>query len=248
MTDAVNNTELVRQMMDIARAAYEAGDMREQCGAVVRDGGAISVVRCENASLEPTKRFKISAQEWGLLHVKHEEVLAVWHSHVNLSAAPSPADLADIEKHGLPWHIVSWPQAGHSYTEPSGYQAPYEGRQFEHGSQDCYTLVSDWYRREMGIELPDVEREEHWWEKGFDLYRDGFEKHGFVRIPFSANGLKRGDGFLMQVVSPVPNHAGVYLGNGHMLHHVQDRLSQIVVYGGFWLKNTTHFLRHKSQL
>jgi cell wall-associated NlpC family hydrolase len=53
-----------------------------------------------------------------------------------------------------------------------------------------------------------------------------------------------GDCFLMQVASPVPNHAAVYLGDGLILHHLQGRLSSRDVYGGYWQKVTTHVLRY----
>jgi cell wall-associated NlpC family hydrolase len=48
----------------------------------------------------------------------------------------------------------------------------------------------------------------------------------------------------MQVASPVPNHASVYLGDGLILHHLQGRLSSRDVYGGYWQKVSTHALRH----
>ena len=48
----------------------------------------------------------------------------------------------------------------------------------------------------------------------------------------------------MQVASPVPNHAAVYLGDGLILHHLQGRLSSRDVYGGYWQKITTHILRY----
>jgi hypothetical protein len=56
------------------------------------------------------------------------------------------------------------------------------------------------------------------------------------------DNLKVGDCFLMQVASPVPNHAAVYLGDGLILHHLQGRLSSRDVYGGYWQKVTTHIL------
>jgi cell wall-associated NlpC family hydrolase len=51
---------------------------------------------------------------------------------------------------------------------------------------DCYTLVRDWYRREAGIELPDFERADDWWNQGQDLYMQQFAQAGFSRIPDAA--------------------------------------------------------------
>jgi len=49
---------------------------------------------------------------------------------------------------------------------------------------------------------------------------------------------------VMQVRAPVPNHAGVYIGDGLMLHHLYNRLSSRDVYGGYWQECTRIVLRH----
>jgi len=240
--------DLVRQMLAIAKLEAETcNHPKERCGAIIKNGDNLALVECRNVADNPYETFKISAQEWGFLNVDHE-VTAIWHTHPNGSAAPTQADLVSIEEHQVPWHIVSWPQAGHSYTEPTGYEAPYLGRVFVHGIMDCYALVRDWYKRELGIELSQEERVNNWWDKGENLYVNGYEKNGLVSVPTKVRDLQRGDILLMQYVSRVPNHAGIYIGDGKLLHHVDRRLSEITTYGGYWMKHTTHYLRHKTQL
>lgn len=234
----------------VAIAKAEAVDNlrpKERCGAVVKDGEGVRLVECKNIHSDPYQYFKIGAEEWAFLDVDFE-ILAVWHTHPNASAAPSQSDRVMMEATGLPWHIVSWPEGGHSYIEPTGYEAPYLGRVFVHGIMDCYSLCRDWYKRELGIDLPNDEREDGWWDNGKNIYLDGFEKNGFVSIPTDVRNLKRGDGLLIQYVSKVPNHAAIYLGDGKILHHVDRRLSEIAPYGGYWMKHTTHYLRHQTQL
>lgn len=241
----------IRDMLTIAQSEHEAnpGAPKERCGVVLRTPeGEVKVVECANVSVNPTHNFKIGAVEWAGLYMDNE-VLEVWHTHNNQSAAPSQADLVELEKTRLPWHIVSWPEGGHSYTLPTGYVAPYEGRMFYHGVLDCYALCKDWYSREMGIELIEIEREDGWWKKNQNLYLDHFVENGFYEVApeVDVKSLRRGDGLLMQVASRVPNHGAIYLGDGKILHHVQDHLSEITNYGGDWLKRTTHHLRHESQ-
>lgn len=219
---------------------------RERCGAIVKDGDGQRLVECTNVHANPHEFFAISAEEWAFLNVDYE-VVALWHTHPNASAAPSDYDRAMIEKTGLPWHIVSWPAGGHSYTEPTGHDLPYEGRTFVHGVLDCYALVRDWYKRELGIEMPDYVREDEWWRKGKNLYVEQFEENDFISIGTDVRKLQRGDAILMQILSKVPNHAAIYLGDGKILHHTYKRLSRIVPYGGQWHKSATHFLRHRSQ-
>lgn len=245
------SVELVRTMLAIAQQENELHPDRplERCGVVVERDGVQKLVECDNVHSEPHLQFRINAVQWGRLMMS-DNVVAIWHTHPNTPAAPSQADLVNLEKTGLPWHIVSGFDLSHSYTTPTGYVAPYEGRTFHHGILDCYALCRDWYRRELDIDLPDVDREDEWWNRGGNLYVDQFTQHGFVEVAptIDVKNLKRGDGLLMQVASKVPNHGAIYLGDGTILHHIHGRLSEVTNYGGPWLKRTTHHLRHQSQL
>jgi cell wall-associated NlpC family hydrolase len=149
------------------------------------------------------------------------------------------------EASGLPWHIVGIPSEDWVRVEPTGFVAPLVGREWSHGVLDCYSLVRDWFRSERGVLLPNFARFDDWWKRGENLYLDNFSQVGFEAIGFAdLRNLQLGDCFLMQVASPVPNHAAVYLGDGLILHHLQGRLSSRDVYGGYWQKVTTHVLRY----
>jgi cell wall-associated NlpC family hydrolase len=147
------------------------------------------------------------------------------------------------EATALPWFIVSFPAVKWIELQPQGYVAPLVGREWAHGVLDCYSLIRDWYDQERGIDLPDFTRFDEWWMRGGNLYLDNFETAGFSAV--SSDDMDVGDVLLMQVASPVPNHAAIYLGDGLILHHLQGRLSSRDVYGGYWQKITTHTLRHQ---
>jgi cell wall-associated NlpC family hydrolase len=181
-----------------------------------------------------TDQFVIHPEDYAKAD-EQGQIVAVVHSHPGLPPEPSQADRVACEASGMPWHIVSVPSVAWVSMEPSGYVAPLVGR-------DCYALVRDWFRAERGVELPNFARFDDWWKRGENLYLENFAQAGF--FPVDADELKVGDCFLMQVASPVPNHAAVYLGDGLILHHLQGRLSSRDVYGGYWQKVTTHILRH----
>lgn len=128
---------------------------------------------------------------------------------------------------------------------------PIQAEGFRHGVTDCYGLIRDYYRQELGISLVEFPRDWEWWLQGGDLYRDGIVPAGFRRI--EASEAKPGDMWVAQVRSPVPNHGGVLLENSLALHHPSGRdpvdpsqLSRREPIGR-WLSHITLWLRHESR-
>ncbi|AHN74684.1 peptidase P60 [Pandoraea pnomenusa] len=218
---------------------------RECCGLILVAKGRERYVRCQNLA-QGTEHFVMAPADYAAAE-EAGDLVAVVHSHPDAPAAPSEADLVSCEATGLPWHILSWPDDDVRSIEPSGYVAPLVGRTFAHGVLDCWSLVRDFYARELHIELPDFERRDDWWAHGENLYMDGYPKAGFVPVSQDMPE-KVGDVILMQRRSDVPNHAGVYLGDGLMLHHMHGRLSTREVYGGYWREITRCVLRHRNLL
>lgn len=215
---------------------------RECCGLLVIYRGRETYIPCRNIGVG-SDNFVLHPEDYAAAD-QLGEIVAVIHSHVNIPPEPSQADRVACEASGLPWHIVSVPNETWSELYPMGYTAPLVGREWSHGVLDCYSLIRDWFKQERGITLPNFDRRDDWWHRGENLYVDNFEKVGFKRI--DASELQPGDCFIMQVMSPVPNHAAVYLGDDLILHHVQGRLSTRDVYGGYWRKCTTHVVRYEN--
>lgn len=225
-----------------AKATYP----RECCGLLVVPPGGKALYRpCRNAAeAKSTDHFILPAEDYAAAE-DAGEIVGVVHSHPDARPTPSMADRVACEATGLPWYIVSVPGEEWAQIIPEGYQAPLLGRPWAHGVLDCYSIVRDWYARELKIDLPigpaDKPREDGWWYKGENLYLDNFERAGFVRV---FDGPKHGDVLLMQVLANVPNHAAIYLEGGLILHHLHNRLSSREVFGGYYRKHCTHILRH----
>lgn len=217
---------------------------KECCGLIIINArGEQEYARCENISQNGHDTFVMHPEDYAAAE-ERGTIAAIVHSHPFESPAPSQADMVGISAGTVPWVIVNHPVGHYTVTDPSNYIAPLVGRVFTHGILDCYTLVRDYYKQECGIELPHVEREDDWWNTGKNLYLDNMEAAGFVRVDGSAPQVH--DGFLMQIRSPVPNHAAVYLGDEIILHHMYNRLSSRDVYTGYWNKVTVVHLRHGS--
>lgn len=244
------------------RAHAERDYPREACGFVVAKGRKEQYIPCENLSAVPGEQFRMSQTAWADAE-DTGKILALVHSHPDQDAALSEADRVACEATGVPWVVISVREgiAGEIRSaNPDGYRAPLVGRGFYHGVLDCYALIKDYYERELGIELPEPERPDDWWNNGGNLYMDNYAAAGFHRLPDGAP-LQKGDVILMAVRSPVPNHGAVYMGattlsedphalplEGAMLHHLYGRLSERTIYGGYWAECTACILRHGKMM
>lgn len=226
----------------LAHAREEAPN--EACGLVVSRGSdKFRLIRARNVAEQPQSTFDLDPEAW--LEVgSDEEVIGIYHSHPFGTSEPSVADLTSCETTNLPWHIVGLLGDDYRVIQPSGYEAPYELRPYVYGVHDCWSIVRDWYRRELGIDLMDFERNGHWWEKGQNRYVENIENAGFVVLHGAR--YQRGDLMLLQVGAKVTNHSAIWLDDGTILHHVFGRLSKRDPWAGQWSQFMTHHLRHSS--
>lgn len=234
-----------RAMIAHAKREYP----NEACGLVA--GG--KYYPCVNSHDTPSEHFRIDPERYAEVE-DIAPIDAIFHSHPDHAPTPSVVDRAGCDASGVPWIILGLKEgkvAGWETVEPKG--SALVGREFVHGVHDCLSIVLDFYRREMGIELGNYKREDDWWNKGQNLYLELLPMAGFEKV----NTLEHGDVVLMQVRSPVPNHAGVYLKTGilqtepelypapgSILHHMYGRDSKRDVYGGYWAENTVGIWRY----
>ncbi|WP_151981587.1 C40 family peptidase [Acinetobacter guerrae] len=244
-------TKLKKQITKATAECYPF----EMCGVVV-DGDFIQL---ENTSSDPQNHFEISPEQLAKIEDRGE-IQAYVHSHPDGTATASPLDKHQIELHGKPWIICSFPDTDIQLHEPCGYKAPLIGRNYYHGWQDCYSLVRDFYERELNIALPDFDRDDNWWESKdhASLYLENYKSAGFYEV----DQAQYGDMLVCKVGrTEHPNHAVIWLGNqwqlkseqaepaiGNtlILHHPYNQSSKREIYGQNWAERTVMILRHKD--
>ena len=242
------NDKAKQAIIDHAAAEYP----RECCGVLIDDG---SYIACTNIAIDDAQ-FEICFYDL-VKTASKGKITAIVHSHPDGSTAPSMPDKQQMNNHSLPWIITNGIDI--AIHEPDDYRAPLLGREYHHGLLDCFTIVRDYYQRELGITLGDYERTDAWWEsaKSKPLYLDNFKNEGFVEV----DTLQRHDIILCRLGrTEHVNHALIFVGNGQfrsehttatigdslVLHHPYNRDSIREIYGEQWQRRAAVIVRHKS--
>lgn len=252
--------ELELQLLNVAKKSVPY----EMCGMLVQRSATGEVVFKEvpNTHPDPKNYFRIDARAVAAVSIGGDSVLAFVHSHPNGTSQPSADDVANMNLHNKPYVIVGVQSNDVQVWRPT--TVPMLGRAYVHGVQDCYTMVQDYYQRELGITLPDFVRQDRWWEnaEGDALYENNFKDAGFVAI--EASQMQRHDVLLCYWgnTSHV-NHALIYLaGDGKLksedtppcvgarlfLHHPYNGLGTRCILGDARLASCAYVLRHRLLL
>jgi cell wall-associated NlpC family hydrolase len=165
--------------------------------------------------------------------------------------ATTTARCADLR---TPVVEVEWPSGRHQLLLPVSWDtdgAPYEGRPYQLGRFDCYSLVRDWMTRERGITMAPLTDSparlaNQMLTDGAFVTNPEMDRWERVVIP------QAGDGILFAMTQDddhtpgAANHAGVYLGEGRFLHHFANRLSCEADIDAFWTARVAAFMRWKG--
>ena len=214
----------------------EEGYPKEVCGLIVNK----RYIPCRNISDNPEDNFILDPEDYALAEDKGV-IEGICHSHPNSLSNPSEADISLCNSTNKVWYILSLPGRDLKSINP---EKDLLGRTFEYGVIDCCSLIKDYYAKNYRLFFECTAGEDEWWLRGENRYLDNYSKQGFVSLEDTQP--IEGDVFLIKLLSPVPNHAAIYIGDNNILHHIHGRLSNRENYSGYWSNFTTHHLRHKS--
>ncbi len=225
---------------------------KEVCGFLYFDKlkKEVSTFPAINKSSRPNVHFSIDPVSY--LEVNNlGDILAVYHSHPVKVSEFSLLDKINAENQKIKSILYCTPEDEFYEYEPKGYKPSYFGRQFELGKTDCYSIIKEYYKQELNIELPEIHRNYNWETENPNLYDSTYPKWSFVKImdgPIKeTNDIKKNDLiFFKRIDKKHTFHAAIYLGDGNMLHHPIDNYSRIEEYDKLHKRLTNYIIRHKN--
>lgn len=213
----------------------------EGCGLIINQKGKRVWIPCENTAENREETFIISSTDYLKASLKGD-LIAIVHSHPDSSPEASEQDKKTSEFLGIPYIIYSLPEIEKYTYTPKYIRSPLLGREYTFGNNDCYSLVRDYYKQELNIELPTTIFEENWWNKGLDYFKDLYESFGFVQV----DSPQKHDIIVFKMLAQVSNHCGIYLGEDIFLHHAVNRLSCRESVNSVWRKYIAGYYRCKQ--
>ena len=119
---------------------------------------------------------------------------------------------------------------------------PLIGREFVYGTQDCYSLLRDYYAL-RGIDFPDFERPENL-ESTDSIFFRYAKTLGFVLIDFDDR--EEGDVLIMRLGTRTPMHAAIYLANDRILHQRMNSISAVEPFGRYYRQSVAAVYRYAT--
>ena len=203
----------------------------EACGLLAIIKGKEKFWPCKNLAESKHEFFMLDPDDWAECE-DQGEILGVIHSHPIGVATPSNADKACCEHIGFPYYIYGLSVDNWVCIEPSGWKTPsLIGRKFIWGKYDCWSVVTDWYKENKNIIIPDWQR-----PKTIKQFSENPEfEYALPKLKFkkcnSNNNLQIGDVLLFEGRKKLLNHVAVYIGDMMILNHSIRALSCREFYG-----------------
>ena len=119
---------------------------------------------------------------------------------------------------------------------------PLIGQRWDYGSQDCYTLVQQYFALQ-GVKLPDFKRPADI-EFVPSIYLKELPDHGFERIEYEDR--KIGDVAVMRLGTKYPMHAAIFVEPLRILHHREGGLSVVEWLSSYYVRSIAAVFRYAA--
>lgn len=203
----------------------------ESCG-LIGCNSDFFLHRCNNISREPNKYFEISSRDY-LAASRRGELCAIIHSHIqNKPLKFSILDKTIAQEHEITSIIYDIHSDTFNEYIPDGYKNIYLDRIFKWGESDCFTLVADYYREELGFTIPEPLVDRHNTKEYLSYLKNKqyveHAKNNNLLINTDKEFLENDILFLnSSECSKYPSHLAIYLGANKILHQPNNSVSKI---------------------
>jgi cell wall-associated NlpC family hydrolase len=210
----------------------------EVCALLIEKDNKLSIFKCQNISPDKQNHAILSPIDY-IRASKRGKIVAHFHSQKEKN--PSLLDNINAFNHNIYSIVYSWYFHKFSIVEPK--LKDYLNKDYQIGVNDCYSLVINYFKNELNINIKDYNRDENWYKKEPNPILENFKNQGGV--PVSFGDIRKHDVIVFNI-SGVPSHFAIYLGNNFILYHPYNDKSIINELSDSLKKRIIVILRHKN--
>tara|TARA_Y100000004_G_C8862084_1_gene389527 strand:- start:221 stop:964 length:744 start_codon:yes stop_codon:yes gene_type:complete len=205
----------------------------ECCGLIFDDGVKMNSFKCKNDAQNPLVNFSINPIDY-LKCSYRGNIVATYHSHKNNDMF-SYLDKENSINHRLDYVMYNIKSNSFHHYDYKKNKIFYLNIPFQVGKNDCFTLVRNYMKENLSVELPEeVIRaykkgsEKKDLQKSIDLIEKvslDYDERKFFKVKIeNKSDLKEND-IVVLGLKGKPMHLGVFLGNGLILHHPRNKFA-----------------------
>ena len=214
---------------------------KETCGFIVFKDNFICIP-CKNTSKDPEQFFKISSIDFLRIKKMYNKIYYIYHSHTNENCDFSETDKTCAENLNLPIILYNIKKNIFKIHNPVRIQDDLIGRFYEYKKYDCFTLIKDFYYKQMNIDLS-VEYGDLDKINIKKLFLENYTNKNFILIDDIKN-ICNHDILLIDGIKD-SSHCAIYLGDNKILHQPINTFSKIENYCNFYKRHTKLLFRPK---
>ncbi len=216
----------------------------EACGLIVKSGNELICFECKNLAENKLTNFIIDGKDY-IKAARFGSIEALFHSQENdFNDGESQLDIINSRIHKIPSIVYSWKTGSFFEINHDTPLKDYLNVKFEIGKNDCFTLVQNYYNKELNIKINNYTRDNNWDILNPSIIEDSFPKEGFVTV--SVRDIEKNDILLFSVGTSEASHIGIYLGDNMFLHHPRNKYPAVEFLGRSWSNRVKFILRHKN--
>lgn len=231
----------------------------ECCGYLFLNNGDVDVEQKKNL---------LNSKDAFLMENSEYSPIAFYHSHED-SSDFSDLDKIVSERIKLPSVLFNKKNEEFKIYNPTGNRIPYEGRPFSLGYSDCLTLVQDYYKNQLNLDLvpefsfiksllnESAEKElclkcrfqENFYKIYDEISRKNNISDNWLKKYFELNGFfevkepKKNDVILINSEEKIATHCIIFLSQNIILHHPVNRLSRKEIFSDFYKSRINCIMR-----
>ena len=236
-----------KKIKNFIRAESIKNSPRESCGFIVEKNNKISCIKTKNIAEDPISYFQISAIDFLQTKKQYDNILYIYHNHLNENFDFSELDTLTSDNLNLPLLLYIFKNDSFKTYYPASFKRGYTGKCFKIKENDCFTFIKDYFLNEFNINIKpiienysnDIEAQKILDE---NLKLNFLEKNGFDKIE-DIQTLKQND--IILISTKFGKHFAIYIGDNKIIHQPIFGFSKIENYCNFYRRHTVSVYRRK---